>query len=97
MANPDLFYEVQLSPAKNAVWIHSSCGSTVGRFGRMGIDLHTTVAEQLAGAPECRYCTHGKPTTEDWAKFRQLAMEYWGVDVPLDAFDPVLLASNSAQ
>lgn len=97
VASLERYYEVQLSPAKNTVWIHSSCGSTVGRFGRMGIDLHTTVAEQLAGAPECRYCTHGKPTAEDWATFRRLATEYWGVEVPFDAFDPALLATDGAQ
>jgi hypothetical protein len=51
-------YELQLSDTRNAVWIHASDGSTVGRFGRMGIDLHNTVTEQMAGMPECRLCTH---------------------------------------
>lgn len=87
-------YELQLSELRNAIWIHASDGSTVGRFGRMGIDLHTTVTEQLAGKPECRLCTHGRPTAADWALFREKALAWWGVDVPEDAFDPRLLIAQ---
>ena len=90
--SPEIEYELQLSDARNALWVHScQDGSTVARFGRMGIDLHNTVTEQLAGMPECRYCTHGKPTVADWAMFRQRVAEWFGVDVPADAFDPKLL------
>lgn len=85
---PDIEYELQLSALKNAVWIHScSDGSTVGRFGRMGIDLHNTVTEQQEGMPECRFCTHGQPSMADWQLFRSKAQEFWGVSVPDDAFD----------
>ena len=85
---PDIEYELQLSDSKSAVWIHSCVdGSTVGRFGRMGIDLHNTVTEQQAGMPECRLCTHGQPSKEDWQLFRDKALEFWGVHVPENAFD----------
>ncbi len=87
-------YEIQLSEARNAVWIHASDGSTVGRFGRMGIDLHTTVTEQMAGMPQCRLCTHGQPKAADWALFRERALEWWGVEVPDDAFDARLLLAD---
>lgn len=80
-------YEVQLSESRNAVWVHSSDGSTVGRFGRMGIDLHNTVSDQMAGMPQCRLCTHGQPSPADWALFREKALEWWGVEVSEDAFD----------
>ena len=89
--NEPLGYEVQLSQMRNTVWIHSPDGSTVGRFGTMGVDLHNTVAEQLAGLPQCRLCTHGKPSRADWALFREKALEWWGVEVPEDAFDSLLL------
>lgn len=89
-------YELQLSRGRDAVWIHASDGSTVGRFGRMGIDLHNTATEQLAGQPECRLCTHGQPTPAEWALFREKALEWWGVDVPHDAFSPALLAAAPA-
>lgn len=88
-------YEVQTSLRRDAVWIHASDGSTVGRFGRMGIDLHNTVTEQMHGMPECRLCTHGKPSKGDWALFREKAMEWWGVEISTDAFDQSLLVESA--
>jgi len=86
-------YELQLSAQRNAVWIHScSDGSTVGRFGRMGVDLHNTATEQLAGMSECRLCTHGAASKADWQLFREMAMKFWAISVPDDAFDQSLLS-----
>jgi len=94
MTVSELRYQVQLSDTRTAVWIHASDGSTVGRFGRMGIDLHNTVTEQMNGKPECRLCTHGQPTVHDWALFREKAKEWWCIEVPYDAFDTSLLLAN---
>lgn len=88
---PEIEYEIQLSANRSVVWVHASDGSTVGRFGRMGIDLHNTVTDMMAGAPECRLCTHGKPTVADWKLFREKVLEWYAVDVPEDAFDVSLL------
>lgn len=91
--NPVSGYEVQLSEGRNAVWIHSLAdGSTVGRFGRMGVDLHNSITDQRQGMSECRLCTHGPVTRADWQLFREKALEWWGVDVPANAFDLRLLA-----
>ncbi|HCE7248407.1 TPA: hypothetical protein NHR53_006292 [Pseudomonas aeruginosa] len=90
-----LSYSLQIADNNSAVWVHSSDGSTVGRFGRMGIDLHNTVTEMMAGAPQCRLCTHGMPSLADWQLFREKVREWWGVDVPEDAFDPALLRGGS--
>jgi hypothetical protein len=87
---PTIEYDLQLSDNRSAVWIHASDGSTVGRFGRMGIDLHNTASEQMAGASECRLCTHGPVGSADWDLFREKALEWWGVNVPEDAFDASL-------
>lgn len=84
-------YELECSLMNDAVWIHASDGSTVGRFGRMGIDLHNTVTEQLQGKPECRLCTHRKSTLADWEMFREKALEWWNVVVPADSFRADLL------
>jgi len=97
MTGATISYQVQLSDTRTAVWIHASDGSTVGRFGRMGIDLHNTVTEQMSGKPECRFCTHGQPTAHDWQLFREKAKEWWGVGVPDDAFDKTLLLSNRSR
>lgn len=91
----ELEFEVEWSVNNDTVWIHSSDGSTVGRFGRMGIDLHNTVTDQLAGMPECRLCTHRKPTIADWNLFREKALEWWNVDVPENAFNQKLLIANA--
>ena len=81
-----MLYELQLSETRDKVWIHSSDGSTVGRFNRTGIDLHNTITEQMAGKPECRLCTHGNVKPCDWVLFREKALEWWNVFIPEDAF-----------
>ena len=86
-----LTYEIEWSVQKDVVWVHASDGSTVGRFGKMGVDLHNTITEQMNGAPECRLCTHGKPTIGEWEMFINKALEWWGVVVPMDAFNHQLL------
>lgn len=92
----DKMYELEVSRLRDTVWIHSFAdGSTVGRFGKMGVDIHNSVSEQLAGAPQCRLCTHGKVTLEDWELFREKAVEFWGVNVPEDAFNQDLLISTT--
>lgn len=82
-------YEVIISELADTVWINGPDGSCVGRFGRMGIDLHTTATEQLNGASQCRLCTHGKPSPEDWALFRAKAAEWWNVEIPADTLNPL--------
>lgn len=86
-----LQYQVEWTLRNDAVWIHASDGSTVGRFGRMGVDLHNTASEQLQGKPQCRLCTHGRVTTADWELFKAKAYEWWGVSVPDSAFDSKFL------
>lgn len=83
-------YELQTTPLRDRVWIHASDGSTVGRFGRGGVDLHNTITDQMAGLPECRLCTHGRPTAEDWKLFREKVLEWWGLDVPESAISQKL-------
>lgn len=81
-------YQVEWSETNDRVWIHASDGSTVGRFSKTGIDLHHSVTEQLNGKPQCRLCTHDFATLEDWKTFQKKAKEFWGVDVPDEAFNP---------
>ena len=89
------YYVVQYSDCGGAVWVHCSDGSTVGRFGKQGVDIHNSVTEQLAGAKECRLCTHGVPTRKEWRMFIDKAYEYWGVVIPERAFNHSLLANKS--
>lgn len=74
---------VQVSRDRTTVWVHTSDGSTVGRFSkRFGIDVHTTIRQQMEGANQCLHCTHQKPTREDWATFCELMQEHYQIHIP---------------
>lgn len=90
-----LEYWLETSVLRDRVWLQASDGSTVGRFSPRGIDLHNTITEQMAGMSECRMCTHGATSVEDWTFFREKAFEWWGIEVPADAFDIKLLACST--
>jgi hypothetical protein len=88
MESEKLYYEVQYSVNKEKLWVHCSTGETVGRFDtRFGIDIHTTIEEQMCGADQCLHCTHGKPTQEDFNLFCEKARGLWGVDIDRSKID----------
>ena len=73
---------VQVSDDGGTVWVHASDGSTVGRFSKVfGMDVHTTVTAQLAGAGQCLRCTHEKPGPKEWHEFCALMEEHYGIAV----------------
>lgn len=73
---------VQTSSDGSTVWVHSSDGTTVGRFSRRwGLDVHRTVTEQMAGADQCLHCTHTKPGPADWIDFCEQIKKHHGIDV----------------
>ena len=80
---------IQVSSDGKTVWIHSpNDGSTVGRFSKIfGMDVHTTVSEQLQGAGQCLCCTHEPPTKYEWEHFVRLMHEHHGIIVPTDLID----------
>lgn len=74
--------QVEVSADKGTVWVHARDGSTVGRFSKVfGMDVHTTITQQLAGARECLHCTHEKPTQADWLKFCDLLLQHYNIEV----------------
>lgn len=84
-------YYVEYANNKDIIWVHATDGSTVGRFGKNGVDIHTTVSEQMAGKGQCRLCTHRASTSEDLALFINKAAQFWGVDVDKNQFNLELL------
>lgn len=75
-------WQVQLSQDGSTVWVHALDGSTVGRFSkRFGLDVHTTVTEQLEGAGQCIHCTHEPATESDWQLFCLKINEHHGINV----------------
>lgn len=80
-------YAVQYGEATGTVCVHASTGETVGRFSRrFGMDIHTSVEQQMAGKSQCLHCTHGKPTDEDLETFVSKAKELWGVKIDTAKF-----------
>lgn len=71
-----------MSDDGSTVWVHAIDGSTVGRFSkRFGLDIHTTVTQQMAGASQCLHCTHSPPGLNDWLKFCELMLHHHGIEV----------------
>ena len=73
---------VQVSADRSTVWVHADDGSTIGRFSRrFGMDVHTTVTAQLAGASQCLHCTHTPAGKAEWMEFCRLMKEHYGIEV----------------
>ena len=82
LANEGGFDAVQVSPDGRTVWVHAPDGSTVGRFSTVfGMDVHTSVTAQLAGAEQCLHCTHTKPGLEHWNQFCDLIQANYAIVV----------------
>lgn len=82
--DPDLDGPVQCSADESTVWVHDLDGSTVGRFSkRFGMDVHTSVTQQLSGAGQCLHCTHEPAGRSEWLKFCDLMVEHHGIGVML--------------
>lgn len=48
----------------------------IARFGRLGVDIHHDLAEQMKTGRQCKDCTHGLSTLEDWLRFRDSMAEF---------------------
>jgi len=73
-------YEVQYSENIEKLWIHCSTGETVARYDtRFGMDIHTTIQEQLDGKGQCLMCTHGKSNPKEFEQFCIKVKDLWGV------------------
>jgi hypothetical protein len=77
-----MFYELQYSATKDTLWVHCSSGETVARYDtRFGMDIHTTIQEQINGKDQCLMCTHGKSNKEELDQFCDKVKELWGVEI----------------
>ncbi len=76
---------IQVSADRGTMWVHSSDGSTVGRFSKkFGMDIHNTVTAQMSGKPQCLHCTHEPATEAHWHEFTALIEQHFNVHVPTD-------------
>lgn len=51
------------------VWVNGLDGSNLGRFSRMGYDVHHPVEKQMKG-DVCLLCTHSLPDLKGWVLWR---------------------------
>lgn len=63
------------------VWVNAEDGSCIGRFGRMGIDIHRDMTAQLSGQVQCLMCTHGVTGVPEWEQFVKAMKDLYNVDV----------------
>ena len=64
------------------VWINSSDdGSSIGRFGRGGVDVHRNATEQMNGASQCLDCSLD-PSLAGWERFKMGMMWYHRIEIP---------------
>lgn len=77
----ELINTAQIIADGRVVWVNAPDGSCIGRFGRLGVDVHRSVTAQLAGEPECLVCTHGKMTPAEWALFVDAMAEQHNVTI----------------
>lgn len=67
---------------RRTVWINHIDGSNIARFAALGgIDVHTSVTDQLAGADQCLFCKSGPASAEDWETFKQKVLEHYDIEV----------------
>lgn len=86
MSQVDDEERVQVSADRRTVWVHADDGSTVGRFSKVfGMDVHTTITEQLAGVGQCLRCTHEPPGPREWDEFCNLMQKHYGIAVDKSA------------
>lgn len=78
-------YEYEITADGTTVWVNTTEGVCIGRFGRRGIDVHRAPGDQTLG--ECLFCTHVETTLEDWKKFVWAMQRHHGVLVS-DSFVP---------
>jgi hypothetical protein len=60
------------------VWVNGENG-LIGRFGRMGIDIHRPANEQAQKV--CLHCTHEPVRSDDWDVFVAKMKEHFDITV----------------
>lgn len=73
--------DVRVQSDGTTVWVHDADdGSCIGRFGRLGIDIHRPVSQQ-AELGQCLLCTHGPTDATHWRRFVEAMNDIYGVKV----------------
>lgn len=70
------------------VWVNDNMGTCIGRFGKLGFEVHRDTEGQLSGGSQCLACNERTDDFEaDWATFKADMLRFYGVAVG-DAVKP---------
>ena len=61
--------DIQIDSDGTTVWVNGDGGYCLGRFGRMGIDVHCT--PDNSNGKQCLFCTHEPVAAKDWETFKE--------------------------
>lgn len=64
------------------VWVNDATGCCIGRFSKMGVDVHNTGVQQLMGGKQCLDCIHEGEPAALWERFRGSMLIHHKVNVP---------------
>jgi hypothetical protein len=86
----------EILTSAGAVWVNDASGHCIGRFGRLGVDVHHPAETQLKHGGQCLACSHRRTGEDDWQRFRVLMLEHHGAVVS-DAARPGFLVGDGAR
>ena len=72
--------QYQIATDSVTVWVNGV--SCLGRFGRLGIDIHRSITDEQKTKGECLFCTHGETTVRDWYTFVEKMYDLHHIVVP---------------
>lgn len=74
--------EHEITSDGTSVWINDEQGMCIGRYGRLGTDVHNDVAAQILGEGQCLDCRrHTGDLAVDWDYFKASMLQHYGIAV----------------
>lgn len=70
--------DVQLLTDGFTCWVNTEQGECIGRWGRLGVDVHLTLDQQHIQGKQCLECVRGG----SWELFCDAMQRHYGVPIP---------------
>lgn len=72
--------DVQLLTDGYTCWVNTEQGECIGRWGRLGVDVHLTIEQQRIHGKQCLECVRGG----SWELFCDAMQRHYGVEISPD-------------
>jgi hypothetical protein len=63
------------------VWVNADPGICIGRFSRLGAEVHNDFEAMTQGGKECLERWHGRMTTKHWVRWVSSMRRHYGIDI----------------